>query len=123
MPIQGLARRGLIYMEVGLVMTKAELANEVAAKVEGLTKKKAGEVVDAVFASIQEALKKDDKIQAVGFGTFEVQHRAARKGRNPQDPDKVIEIPEKFVPVFRAGKALKDAVNASHSSSKKAKKK
>lgn len=101
-------------------MTKAELANEVAAAVEGLTKKKAGEVVDAVFGAIQEALKKGEKIQAVGFGTFEVAHRAARVGRNPQDPTKVIEIPEKNVPVFRAGKALKDAVNtASHKKTKK----
>ncbi|MDR3164463.1 MAG: HU family DNA-binding protein [Synergistaceae bacterium] len=92
-------------------MTKAELANEVAAAVEGLTKKKAAEVVDAVFHAIQDSLSKGEKIQAVGFGTCEVQDRAARKGRNPQDPTKVIDIPAKKVPVFRAGKALKDAVN------------
>ncbi|MDR1965677.1 MAG: HU family DNA-binding protein [Synergistaceae bacterium] len=94
-------------------MTKAELSNEVAAAVEGLTKKKAAEVVDAVFHAIQTSLTKGDKIQAVGFGTFEVQHRSARKGRNPQDPTKEISIPAKKVPVFRAGKALKDAVNTS----------
>ncbi|MDR0648793.1 MAG: HU family DNA-binding protein [Synergistaceae bacterium] len=94
-------------------MTKQELANEVASAVEGLTKKKAAEVVDAIFGAIQAALSKGDKIQAVGFGTFEVQHRSARKGRNPQDPTKVIDIPAKNVPVFRAGKALKDAVNTS----------
>lgn len=92
-------------------MTKAELANEVAGAVEGLTKKKAGEVVDAVFHAIQTALAKGEKIQAVGFGTFEVQDRAARVGRNPQHPDQPINIPAKKVPVFRAGKALKDAVN------------
>ncbi|MDR1510656.1 MAG: HU family DNA-binding protein [Synergistaceae bacterium] len=92
-------------------MTKAELANEVVAGVEGLTKKKAAEVVDAVFHAIQAALAKGDKIQAVGFGTFEVQHRSARKGRNPQNPKEEINIPAKKVPVFRAGKALKDAVN------------
>ncbi|MDR2780712.1 MAG: HU family DNA-binding protein [Synergistaceae bacterium] len=92
-------------------MTKAELANEVVAAVEGLTKKKAAEVVDAVFHAIQAALAKGDKIQAVGFGTFEVQHRSARKGRNPQNPMEEINIPAKKVPVFRAGKALKDAVN------------
>jgi DNA-binding protein HU-beta len=92
-------------------VTKAELANEVAAAVEGLTKKKAAEVVDAIFHAIQGSLAKGEKIQAVGFGTFEVQNRAARKGRNPQDPSKVIDIPAKKVPVFRAGKALKDAVN------------
>ncbi|MDR0615452.1 MAG: HU family DNA-binding protein [Synergistaceae bacterium] len=93
-------------------MTKAELANEVASAVEGLTKKKAAEAVDAFFGAIQAALAKGEKIQAVGFGTFEVQHRSARKGRNPQDPTKEIDIPAKKVPVFRAGKALKDAVNA-----------
>jgi DNA-binding protein HU-beta len=93
-------------------VTKAELANEVASSVEGLTKKKAAEVVDAVFAAIQGILAKGEKIQAVGFGTFEVQHRAARKGRNPQNPKEEINIPAKKVPVFRAGKALKDAVNA-----------
>ncbi|MDR1481426.1 MAG: HU family DNA-binding protein [Synergistaceae bacterium] len=92
-------------------MTKAELANEVAAAVEGLTKKKAAEVVDAVFNAIQAGLSKEEKIQAVGFGTFEVQHRSARKGRNPQNPTEEIDIPAKKVPVFRAGKALKDAVN------------
>lgn len=98
-------------MEVTIV-TKAELANDVAMAVEGLTKKKAAEVVDAVFASIQNTLAKGGKIQAVGFGTFEVQHRPARKGRNPQNPNEVIDIPAKNVPAFRAGKALKDAVNS-----------
>ncbi|GHV26747.1 transcriptional regulator [Synergistales bacterium] len=100
-------------------MTKAELANNVAEAVEGLTKKKAAEVVDAIFASIQSALVKGEKIQAVGFGSFEVQDRAARKGRNPQDPQKVIDIPAKKVPVFRAGKALKEAVNVTKAGKKK----
>lgn len=100
-------------------MTKAELANEIANVVEGLTKKKAGEVVDAIFHAIQQGLAKGEKIQAVGFGTFEVQNRAARKGRNPQNPSEVISIPAKKVPVFRAGKALKDAVNAHHGKGKK----
>jgi len=100
-------------------VTKAELANEVAMAVEGLTKKKAGEVVDAVFKSIQGALAKGDKIQAVGFGTFEVQHRSARKGRNPQNPKEEINIPAKKVPVFRAGKALKEAVNTPTKGKKK----
>ena len=92
-------------------MTKAELANEVVKSVDGLTKKKAAEVVDAVFAAVQGALSKGEKVQAVGFGTFEVQHRSARKGRNPQNPKEEINIPAKKVPVFRAGKALKEAVN------------
>lgn len=92
-------------------MTKTDLINEVAKKVEGLTKKKATEAVQAVFDSIHTSLKKDQKVQIVGFGTFQVQKRAARLGRNPQDPKKVIHIAAKKVPVFRAGKGLKDAVN------------
>ena len=92
-------------------MTKADLVNAVVKQVEDITKKKAADVVDAVFVAIEEALVKGDKVQAVGFGTFEVQARAARKGRNPQDPTKVIDIPAKKVPVFRPGKSLKDSVN------------
>lgn len=93
------------------MVTKADLVNELVKSVEDLTKKKASEMVDAVFSVIQDALAKGEKVQLVGFGTFEVQTRAAREGRNPQDPTKTIKIPEKKVPVFRAGKALKDAVN------------
>lgn len=92
-------------------MTKTDLVNTVAKSVEGITKKKAAEVVDAVFYGIHDSLNKADKVQIVGFGTFEVQERAARQGRNPQDPNIVIQIPAKKVPVFRAGKALKEAVN------------
>ena len=107
----------------GIAVTKTDLINIVAKEVEGVTKKKATEVVEAIFCNIHEALQKDEKVQIVGFGTFEVQvqivgfgtfevqKRAARQGRNPQDPQKVIEIPAKNVPVFRAGKALKEAVN------------
>ena len=75
------------------IVTKTDLVNAVAKSVEGLTKKKAAEVVDAVFEGIHESLKKDDKVQIVGFGTFEVQKRAARQGRNPQrdqPPDDVL---------------------------------
>lgn len=92
-------------------MTKADLVNAVAKSVEDLTKKKAADVVDALFEAVQDAMIKGEKVQIVGFGTFEVQERAARKGRNPQDPQKVIDIPAKKVPVFRAGKVLKDIVN------------
>ncbi|ACZ19023.1 HU family DNA-binding protein [Thermanaerovibrio acidaminovorans] len=92
-------------------MTKADLVNELVKSVEDISKKKASEAVDAIFNIIQEALVKGDKVQLVGFGTFEVQERAARQGRNPQDPTKTIEIPAKKAPVFRAGKSLKDAVN------------
>jgi DNA-binding protein HU-beta len=87
-----------------------ELANEVA-KAISMTKANALTAVDAFFEAITTALARGEKIQAVGFGTFETQHRAARKGRNPQKPTEAIDIPEKMVPVFRAGKALKDAVN------------
>lgn len=73
-------------------------------------KKDADKAVSAVFASIEEALAKGDKVQLVGFGTFEVRERAARKGRNPQT-GAVIEIAAAKVPAFKAGKALKDAVS------------
>ena len=104
-------------------MTKTDLISAIAKEVEGITKKKAAEVVEAVFNDIHDALKKEEKVQIVGFGTFEVQKRAARQGRNPQDPKKVIQIPAKNVPVFRAGKALKEAVNEAKKSAAKAKKK
>ena len=103
-------------------MTKTDLISAVAKEVEGITKKKAAEVVEAVFNDIYESLKKEEKVQIVGFGTFEVQKRAARQGRNPQHPDRIIEIPAKNVPVFRAGKALKEAVNDAKKSAGKAKK-
>ncbi|HCL79757.1 MAG TPA: DNA-binding protein [Synergistaceae bacterium] len=90
-------------------MTKAELVTQVA-KETGMNKKNSGEAVKAIFAAIEGALAKGDKVQLVGFGTFEVRKRAAREGRNPQDPKKVIKIPAKKVPVFRPGKALKDRV-------------
>ncbi|SMG11352.1 HU family DNA-binding protein [Dethiosulfovibrio salsuginis] len=91
-------------------MTKTELIEAVAKSAE-LSKKAAGEAVSAVLESIEEALAKGEKVQLVGFGTFEVRERAARTGRNPQDPEKTIEIPAKKVPAFRPGKALKDRIN------------
>lgn len=91
-------------------MTKTELI-EAVAKSAALSKRAAGEAVTAVLDSIEDALAKGEKVQIVGFGTFEVRDRAARTGRNPQDPEKTIEIPAKKVPVFRPGKALKDKVN------------
>lgn len=87
---------------------KAELVENVAKKT-GLTKKDATAAVEAVFGSIQDGLKKGDKVQLIGFGTFEVRNRAARKGRNPQT-GKEIEIAASKVPAFKPGKALKDAV-------------
>ncbi len=89
-------------------MTKAELIDKVA-KDAGLTKKDSDRVIDAVTGAIRGALAKGDKVTLVGFGSFEVRKRAARKGRNPQN-GKEINIPARKVPAFKAGKALKDAV-------------
>ncbi len=91
-------------------MTKNDLINAVAASAK-MSKKDAGEAVSATFAAIENALTKGEKVQLVGFGTFEVRARAARVGRNPQDPSKNIEIPAKKVPAFRPGKSLKDKLN------------
>ena len=60
---------------------------------------------------VEEALAKGDKVQLVGFGTFEVRERKAREGRNPRNPEEVIQIPASKAPVFKAGKALKEIVN------------
>ncbi|AIG25544.1 HU family DNA-binding protein [Brevibacillus sp. 7WMA2] len=89
-------------------MNKTELIAKVAETAE-LTKKDAGQVVDAVFEAITGALKGGEKVQLMGFGTFEVRERAARKGRNPQSGEE-IEIPASKLPAFKAGKELKEAV-------------
>lgn len=89
-------------------MNKTELINAVAEASE-LSKKDATKAVDAVFDTILEALKAEDKVQLIGFGNFEVRERLARKGRNPQTGEE-IEIPASKVPAFKPGKALKDAV-------------
>lgn len=91
-------------------MNKTELIGAVAEKAL-MTKKDAEKAVNAVLASVQDALAKGDKVQLVGFGTFEVRQRAARTGRNPQT-GKEIKIAATKVPAFRPGKALKDAVVA-----------
>ena len=90
-------------------MNKAELVAAMATKT-GATKKSAEESLNALVDVISAALKKDDKVQLVGFGSFEVRKRAARKGRNPQTKEE-IKIPASKAPVFKAGKALKDLVN------------
>ena len=90
-------------------MNKAELIAAIAAKT-GETKKSAEESVNAFVNVITEALTKGDKVQLVGFGSFEVRKRAARKGRNPQTKEE-IKIPASKAPVFKAGKALKELVN------------
>lgn len=87
---------------------KADLVDKVADKT-GLTKKDSNAAVEAVFDSIQEFLAENEKVQLIGFGTFEVRERAARKGRNPQTGEE-IQIPATKVPAFKAGKNLKEAV-------------
>lgn len=90
-------------------MNKQELVANVAEQAN-LTKKDAEKAVHAVFEAIKDALSKDDRVQLIGFGTFEVKERQARKGRNPQTGQE-IKIPASKTPVFKAGKALKDSVN------------
>ena len=87
---------------------KQELIAKVAESAD-LTKKDAEKAVNAVFASVSEFLAKGEKVQLIGFGTFETRERAAREGRNPQTGEE-IEIAASKVPAFKAGKALKDAV-------------
>ena len=89
-------------------MNKAELISAVAANAD-VSKKEAEAVVTAALDVITAALKEGEKVQLVGFGSFEVKKRAARVGRNPQTKE-AVEIPASVVPVFKAGKALKDAV-------------
>ncbi len=89
-------------------MNKTELIAAVAEKAS-LSKKDAAAAIAAVVASVTEALAKGDKVQLVGFGSFDVKARPARVGRNPRT-GKEIKIPATKVPVFSAGKALKDAV-------------
>ena len=90
-------------------MTKTELIDRVAQSA-GTTKKEAAVAVGAVIDSITQALVNGEKVQLIGFGSFEVRTRAARDGHDPQDPKRIIRIPEKRVPVFKAGKALKESV-------------
>ena len=90
-------------------MNKTEFVAAVAEEAK-LSKKDAQEAVNAFITVVTKALKKGDKVQLVGFGTFEVAKRAARTGRNPQT-GKEMKIKASKAPKFKAGKALKDAVN------------
>lgn len=89
-------------------MNKAELISAVAEK-SGLTKKDATAVLTAIIDTVETSLKNGDSVQIMGFGTFEVRNRAARKGRNPQTGEE-IEIKASKTPAFKPGKQLKDAV-------------
>ena len=90
-------------------MNKTELIAAMAEKSD-LSKKDAEKALSAFLESVEEALKSGDKVQLVGFGTFEVKQRAARTGINPQTK-KPVEISASKAPSFKAGKALKDALN------------
>ena len=87
-------------------MNKANLIAKMAEK-SGLKKTQAEAALNAFIDTVTEALKADDKVQLMGFGTFEVKVRAARQGRNPATKES-IEIPEKKIPTFKAGKGFKD---------------
>ena len=90
-------------------MNKVDLVSAVAKQAE-LSKKDAGLAVEAVFDAISEAVEKGDKVQLIGFGTFDVSERAAREGRNPRTGE-TMKIAASKAPRFKAGKALKDRVN------------
>ena len=90
-------------------MNKTELVAAIAEKAE-LSKKDAEKALKAFIEVVTDELKKDEKVQLVGFGTFEVAQRAAREGRNPLTGEK-MQIKASKAPKFKAGKALKDAVN------------
>jgi DNA-binding protein HU-beta len=90
-------------------VNKADLISVMAEK-SGMTKKDSEKSLNAFIEAVEEALVERDKVQLVGFGTFEVRERSARKGRNPQTGEE-IDIPAASVPAFKAGKALKDSIN------------
>lgn len=96
------------YLAGGVPLNKAELVGQIAEKAK-MTKKETEPVLNALFKTIEGSLQVGEKVQLVGFGTFEVRDRGMRKGRNPQTGAE-IEIPASKIPAFKAGKGLKDAV-------------
>lgn len=90
-------------------MNKSDLVASMAEKSD-LSKKDAEKALNAFMESVEESLAKGDKVTLVGFGSFEVRERAARKGRNPQTKEEIT-IPATKAPIFKVGKALKDQVN------------
>jgi len=89
-------------------MNKAELVEEVADQT-GLTKRASREAVDAIISAITDSLTREERVTLVGFGSFQVMERKARKGRNPQT-GRELQIPAKKVPKFKAGRGLREAV-------------
>lgn len=90
-------------------MNKAQLVDKIADKTE-FHKKDVALMVDAFVETIEKEVKKGEKVQLIGFGTFELRKRKARQGRNPQKPGEIVKIPATKAPVFKAGKAFKDFV-------------
>ncbi len=101
-------------------MTKAELLNNVSSKVANLTKKQTGEVVDAVFAALTEAITTSERFSYPGFGTFTVKNRAAREGRNPRT-NEPIKIKASKTVGFKPAPKLKDVINGVDKDKKDAK--
>lgn len=91
-------------------MNKAELVANMA-EMSGLTKKDAETALNAFMETVEATLVDGGKVQLVGFGTFDVRERKPRKGRNPRNPEQVIDIPASKAPVFKAGKTLKEKIN------------
>lgn len=91
-------------------MNKQELITAMADK-SGMTKKDADKAVNAFVNVVKDALIDGEKVQLMGFGTFEVRERAARKGRNPRNPQEEIDIPASKLPAFKPGKTFKDEIN------------
>lgn len=98
------------YTNKGITVNKSELIDAIAADAD-INKSDAGRALDAAIDNISKALGKGDQVSLVGFGTFTVKHRSGREGRNPQT-GATIQIKPSNVPGFKAGKALKDAVNS-----------
>lgn len=92
------------------MVNKSELVKRMAEKSK-LTKKDTELALNAFIESIEDALENGEKVQLVGFGSFEVRDRKARQGRNPQNPEEIIEIPASKSPAFKAGKNLKEKAN------------
>jgi DNA-binding protein HU-beta len=99
----------IITIEGDDTVNKSQLIDKIAAGAD-ISKAAAGRALDSMIDAVTEALKKDDQVALVGFGTFSVRERSARTGRNPQTGE-TIQIAAAKVPSFKAGKALKDAIN------------
>jgi len=99
-------------------MNKNELLDAIVSQVDDVTKTKTAEILDALLATIEDAISNEDTVTLVGFGSFSTSKRAARVGRNPRTGEE-LKIEAKIVPKFSAGSKLKEAVNAKKKKSKK----